>query len=94
MIISIKFSPAHITLKISASDLGNTITTLEILGEEAIILLPNLTKPLQIISPDEVIGQYTELTIVAKAHFSKVAEIRPLNLVQERLTEAEIALTA
>ncbi len=91
-----KFSIANVTLKISASDLGNALSILEPLGEEAVILLPNLIEPWQVISPEGMIGQYTELTLVAKARFGKAAEMRPrlLNLVQERLTEADIGLAA
>jgi len=91
-----KFSIANVTLKISASDLGNTIMILETLGEDAVILLPNLIEPWQVISPEGVIGQFTELTLVAKARFGKAADMRPrlLRLVQERLAEADIALAA
>jgi small conductance mechanosensitive channel len=91
-----KFSIASVTLKISASDLGHTLTTLETLGKEAVILLPNLIEPWQIISPEGMIGQYTELTLVAKAKFGMAAEMRPrlLSLVQERLAEADILLAA
>ncbi|MBU1659972.1 MAG: mechanosensitive ion channel family protein [Chloroflexi bacterium] len=91
-----KFSIANITLKISASDLGNTIAILEALGEEAVLLLPNLIEPWQVISPEGMIGQYTELTLVAKARFAKAADMRPrlLNLAQERMAEAGIALAA
>ncbi|MGD9092316.1 MAG: mechanosensitive ion channel, partial [Anaerolineales bacterium] len=86
-----KFSVANITLKISASDLGETITILETLGKEAVILLPNLIEPWQTLSPEGVISQYTELTIVAKARFGKAAEMQPrlLNLAQERLAQAD-----
>ena len=89
-----KFSIVNVTLKISASDLGNTIPILEALGEEAVFLLPNLIEPWQIISPEGMIGQYTELTMIAKARFGKAAEMGPrlLNLVQERLVEADVAL--
>lgn len=89
-----KFSVANVTLKILASDLGNVIMILEELEKEAIMQLPNLIEPWQIISPTGEIGHYTELTIVAKARFGKAAEMRPrlLNLVQERLGEADITL--
>jgi small conductance mechanosensitive channel len=91
-----KFSPVYITIKISSSDLGNTITILEALGKEAVLLLPNLIEPWQIISPEGLIGQYTELKMIAKSRLGKAAEMRPrlLNLIQERLAEADIALAA
>jgi len=89
-----KFSIANVTLKVSASDLNNTLAILVALGPEAVRLLPNLIEPWQVISPEGVIGQNTELTLVAKARFGMAAEMRPrlLNLVQERLTDAGIEL--
>jgi small conductance mechanosensitive channel len=91
-----KFSIANVTLKIPASDLGNALTILETLGKEAVILLPNLIEPWQVISPDGMIGQNTELTLLAKARFGKAAEMRPrlLNLIREKLAEADIALVS
>jgi small-conductance mechanosensitive channel len=90
-----KFSLANITFKIPASDLANTLTILDELSKEAVILLPNLIEPWQIISPEGVIGQCTELSLIAKARFGKAAEMRPrlLSLIQERLSEAGIELT-
>jgi moderate conductance mechanosensitive channel len=89
-----KFSIANIRLTIHSSDLGTTITLLEFLGGEAMGLLPDLIEPWKIISPTGEIGHSTELTIVAKARFGKAARMRPLllNIVQERLAEADIAL--
>jgi len=91
-----KFSIANITLKIHGSDLGVALTTLETLGNEAVSLLPNLIEPWQVISPAGVIGQYTELTLIAKARFGKAAEMHPrlLTLVQERLSEMNIQLVS
>jgi len=90
-----KFSLANITLKIPSSDLGNTLKILEELGKEAVALLPNLIEPWQVISPEGVLGQCTELSLIAKARFGKAAEMRTrqLNLIQERLSEAGIELT-
>jgi len=91
-----KFSLANITLKISTSDVSTALTILETLGKEAVVLLPNLIEPWQVISPEGVVGQCTELTLVAKARFGKAADMRPrlLHLVQERLAEANIDLTS
>jgi len=91
-----KFSIANITLKIQASDLGTALTTLEGLGDEAVALLPNLIEPWQVTSLGGVIGQYTELTLIAKARFGKAAELRPrlLTLVQERLLEINVQLVS
>jgi small conductance mechanosensitive channel len=89
-----KFSSANITIKINTSDLGKALPFLEELGIEAVILLPNLLEPWQIISESGVIGQETELTLIAKAKFGKASEMRPrlLALVQERLLEEDISL--
>jgi small conductance mechanosensitive channel len=91
-----KFSVANITLKISASDLSTSLDVLEDLGREAVVLLPNLIEPWVVINPEGVTGQYTELTIVAKARFGKAAEMRSrlLSLVQQRLLESGVDLAA
>lgn len=89
-----RFSVANITLKVPAADLGRALPLLEALGEEAMILLPNLIEPWQVISESGTIGQQAELTLVTKARFGLAAEMRPrlLALVQERLGEAGITL--
>ena len=91
-----KFSIAKVTLKIQAADLGNALTLLEALGSEAVALLPNLIEAWQVTSLGGVIGQYTELNLLAKARFGKAADLRPrlLTLVQERLLEANIELVS
>ena len=91
-----KFSTANITLSIAATDLGKALAVLESLGKEAVILLPNLIEPWQVISTEGIIGQNTELTLVAKARFGMAAEMRPrlLKLVQEKLAEADIVLAS
>lgn len=89
-----RFSTANIKLKLASSDLGRAIPVLEELGHEAVTLLPNLLEPWQVISESGVIGQQTELTLLAKARFGKAAEMRTrlLTLVQEHLSEADIDL--
>jgi moderate conductance mechanosensitive channel len=88
------FSKADIKLKVSGSDLKMALPILEKLGEEALLVLPNLIEPWQVISETGVIGQQTELTLVAKARFGQAAVLRPklLSLVQERLEQAGINL--
>jgi small conductance mechanosensitive channel len=90
-----RFSPADVRLKIAAADLERALPLLEELGSEALVLLPNLLEPWEVISEAGVIGQKTELTLVAKARYGKAAEMRPrlLALVHERLAEVGIALT-
>jgi small conductance mechanosensitive channel len=91
-----KFSIANITLRIQASDLNTARGTLEALGDEAVTLLPNLIEPWKVTNLEGMIGQYTELTLIAKARFGKAAEMRPhlLALVQEKLLEANIELVS
>jgi small-conductance mechanosensitive channel len=91
-----KFSLANITLKIPTSDVSTALTILDTLGKEAVIMLPNLIEPWQVISTEGVVGQCAGLTLVAKARFGKAAEMRPrlLHLVQERLAEADIVLSS
>lgn len=89
-----KFSVAKVTIKIQASDLGNALTVLEALGNEAVALLPNLIEPWQVTQLGGVTGQHTELTLIAKARFGKAAELRPrmLTLVQERFSGVDVQL--
>ena len=89
------FSTADIKLKIAATDLSRALPLLEELGREAVVLLPNLLEPWQVVSQSGVIGQQTELTLLAKARFGKAGQMRPrlLALVHERLAEAAITLT-
>jgi small conductance mechanosensitive channel len=91
-----RFSIAKVVLKVAAADLSSALPLLEALGEEAVALLPNLLEPWQVLSESGVIGQQTELTLLAKARFGQGAEMRPrlLALVQERLSEAGITLAA
>ena len=91
-----KFSIANITLRIQSTDLSTARTILETLGNEAVTLLSNLIEPWKVTNLEGVIGQYTELTLIAKARFGKAAEMRPhlLALVQERLLEANIQLVS
>jgi len=91
-----KFSIANITLNIQSSDLSAARSMLEALGSEAVTLLPNLIEPWKVTNLGGTIGQYTELTLIAKARFGKAAEMRPhlLALVQERLLEINIQLVS
>ncbi len=89
-----RFTALSIKLKVPADDLARTLEILENLGEEAVIILPNLLEPWQILSESGAIGENTELTLHTKARFGYGAEMRPrlLALVQERLSEAEVGL--
>ena len=89
-----RFSTAHIKLKLATVDLDRALPLLLGLGSEAIVLLPTLLEPWQVISEAGTLGEHTELTLLARAGFGQAAELRPrlLALVQERLTEAGITL--
>lgn len=91
-----RFSSTSVMIKLVAADLPRALPILEALGQDAVELLPNLLEPWQVISESGVIGQTTELTLLAKARFGKGAEMRPrlLALVQDRLLEANIHLVS
>ncbi|UCE00850.1 MAG: hypothetical protein JSV42_09100 [Chloroflexota bacterium] len=85
---------ANNTLKIGSCYLNSALLVLEELGKEAVIIFPNLLEPWQIIRESGVMGQETELTLMAKAEFGKVSELCPrlLALVQDRFLEEQIKL--
>ena len=85
---------ANITLKVHAADLEATLAALDSLALDAVVELPNLLEPWQVISTTGAAGGTTELTLLAKARFGRAAEMRPrlLALVQNRLAEAGIVL--
>ena len=88
------FSMVNVTLKVSTADVSRILTLLEALNQTALLSLPNLLEPWQVISETGVAGQQTELTLTAKARFSKAAELRPrlLAFVQEQLAKEGIQL--
>jgi moderate conductance mechanosensitive channel len=90
-----KFSTVKVQIKVITDDLGQVLEILESLSREAVLLLPYLLEPWQILSESGVMGHQTELTLLGKASFGKAAETRPrmLALVQERLSEADISLS-
>jgi small-conductance mechanosensitive channel len=91
-----RFSTVKITLKIATADLERAVASLEGLSDEALLGLPNLVEPWQVLSESGVIGQQTELTLLAKARFGKAAEMRPRlrSLLQEHLSAAGIELVS
>lgn len=90
-----RFSSATIKIKVAAEDLNRSLKLLHEWGEEAVVVLPNLLEPWQILSESGAMGEKTELTLVTKARFGQAAEmrLRLLAFVQERLTEAGIMLS-
>jgi moderate conductance mechanosensitive channel len=91
-----RFSTVKITLCVSSTDLSNAIALLENLREDAVLELPNLLEPWQIISDTGKMGEQTELTLIAKARFGKAAEMRPrlLALLQREMEKETIILVS
>jgi len=89
-----RFSTTNISLRVHAADLEGALTALDALAVDAVVELPNLIEPWQVINTTGMAGGTIELTLLAKARFGKAAEMRPrlLALVQKRLAEAEIVL--
>jgi small conductance mechanosensitive channel len=85
-------SATTVTVHVPATELTAALDQLEALGEEALMLLPNLLEPWQVISKSGELGEQAELTIVAKGRFGKGAELRTrmLALIQERLASARV----
>lgn len=90
-----RFSTVTLKVKVAADDLNLTLELLESIGEEAVMTLPNLLEPWQILSESGAIGERTELTLLTKARFGHGAELRPrlLAFVQQRLAEEGITLS-
>lgn len=90
-----RFSTVNLKVKVAAEELSRTLELLESVGEEAMIMLPDLLEPWQIISESGAIGERTELTLVTKARFGHAADLRPrlLALLQQRLAEEGITLS-
>ena len=89
------FSPANVKLKIDTEDIREALMVLEGLAAEALIRLPNLLEPWQVLSESGEMGRHTQLTVVAKARFGKAAEMRPrlLALIQEHIEGTTITLS-
>lgn len=89
-----RFSTTNVHLKISSSEITPILALLDELGKEAVVMLPNLLEPWHVISEGGVLGQQTQLTVLAKARFGMAAEMRPkmLALIHERLADAGIQL--
>lgn len=89
-----QFSSADISIKLNSRDLQKAIDVLIPLGEEAARLFPDLQEPWRVISGDDVMGQSSELQVIAKARFAHAAELRPKlqALIHQRLAAAQVEL--
>lgn len=90
-----RFSTVKVSLNITSTDLPETLTLLENLRKDAVLELPNLLEPWQVISDSGKMGEQTELTLIAKARFGKAAEMRPrlLALIQREFEKEDICLS-
>ena len=90
-----RFSTVTLKVKVASEDLNRTLQLLEDMGEEAMMTLPNLLEPWQVLSESGAIGERTELSLVTKARFGHAAELRPrlLAFVQQRLAKEDITLS-
>lgn len=87
------FSQVRTILIVPAAKLNVALDELEMLGRVAMIELPNLIEPWQIISEDEV-GQTAKLMLIAKARHGRGADMKPRleALVLEHLEQVGIQL--
>lgn len=90
-----RFSTVKVSLTISSNDLSKTLSALESISKNAVLELPNLLEPWQVISDSGKMGEHTELTLIAKARFGKAAEMRPrlLALIQREFEKENIYLS-
>ncbi|HSM57259.1 MAG TPA: mechanosensitive ion channel domain-containing protein [Candidatus Sulfomarinibacteraceae bacterium] len=89
-----RYSTVTVHLKVPANKLSQTLELLEEISQEAMLALPNLLEPWQILSETGALGESTELTLLSKARFGHAAEMRPrlLAFIQGRLAEQDIQL--
>lgn len=89
-----RFSIVRVSFYVAASDLSRALGILEDMRPEAVIQLPNLLEPWQVISEEGVMGETTQLTIIAKSKLGQAAEMRPrmLAFIQDRFEEEQIQL--
>lgn len=87
------FSTAKVKLHVHSQDLESVIGILEELGKQAVLEMPDLLSPWQIISTGDF-GQHIELTLVVKTRFGRAADLRPqiLAQVQRALTQAGVEM--
>jgi len=88
------FSSTKIRFSVPSARLTEALDVLDRLGQEAPVLLPDLTEPWQVISTAETLGAKAEVTVIAHTSFAKAATLRLqiFGLIDQRLTEAGIEL--
>ena len=90
------FSVADVVLAVDSDKLNEALDVLQQARDNALLQLPNLLEPWQVISESGEIGRNVQLRLVAKAKYGKAAEMRPrlLAFVHDCLTDAQIELVA
>ena len=88
------FSSTKIRFFVPAIKLAETLEVLDRLGQEATVLLPELTEPWQMISTSEMLSTKAEITVIARTSFARAATLRLeiFSLLNQRLTAAGIEL--
>lgn len=89
-----RYSTVEMTLKLTSADLGQALTVLDELGKEAVNIEADLLEPWQILTESGILGQTTDLKLLAKARWGRGAEMRPhlLALIHQRLAEAGVEM--
>lgn len=89
-----RYSMIEMTLKLASSDLGRALSLLEEMGKDTADAENDLLEPWQILTETGVLGQQTDLKLLAKARWGRGAEMRPrlLALIHEHLAEAGVEL--
>lgn len=72
-----KFSVARVHIKIHSEHLSAALNFLDELNSDALLILPNMIEPWQVLSEEGNLGQNTELTLVVKVRYGKAAELQP-----------------
>ncbi len=75
-----RFSPLSVSLRLPTARLPQALEILRQAGQNAATEIPDLIEPWQVIAGSDVIGDTTELELIAKARLGKAAAARPLLL--------------
>jgi moderate conductance mechanosensitive channel len=88
------FSSGRITFFIPTRDLMRVEQTLHELGQEIVLLVPDILEPWQVITTEERIGQKTQIMLVIRMTFGKAAtaKLKAIDLLFERLGKDEIEI--
>ena len=90
------FTGTSIICRVAAVDLPLAMAQLQALGEAAPGLLPDLIEPWTLVAQEGIVSNTTEIIVYAKARYGHGSglRLRMMMLVEEKLSEAGIALAA